>query len=122
MNSTLSIILAIATLISIIAAGLYGLDKTYARDVKADKIEAKTERVYQYVQYVDKSLQLKKESDVRDSQQSNYFLWEKEYGPDGKSAQDPKIRDKMFQMKQTLVGQEQKVQELQRSIVAPPAQ
>ena len=57
-------------------------DKTYARDVKADKIEAKTERVYQYVQYVDKSLQLKKESDVRDSQQSNYFLWEKEYGPD----------------------------------------
>lgn len=112
MNNTVSTILGIATLLSIAAGGLYGLDKTYAR-------ETKVEKTLQYVQYVDKSLQLKSERDIHNSQQSNYFVWEKEYGPDGVKSKDPKVKDKMFEMRQGLAIQEKRVKDLERNIVKP---
>jgi hypothetical protein len=119
MNNTISSILALAAFVSVIAGGLYGLDRTYARDTKANQIAAKTEQIYQYVQYVDKSLQLKKEDDLRNSLQSNYFNWEKEYGPNGEKTTDPKVKERMFQIKQQIGVQDQKIQELQKSLVAP---
>jgi hypothetical protein len=109
MKNMISIIVSLCTLVALAFGAYFTIDKTYARDTKVEKI-------YQFAQTTDKSLRLKVEGDVLNSQQQNYWNWENQYGPNAEKTKDPMIKEKMYQMKKEISVQDKKVQQLRDSL------
>lgn len=105
----LKTIATIGTIIALFFGGFFTIDRLYARD-------AKVERVYQFVQVVDKQLQLKVQGDILEGKQKRFIAFTDKYGPNGEKAPDPAIKGMMMDMQKDINQQDTVVKTIEKEL------